>query len=117
GEEHVALARAAVLFRQAHAEEAHRAHLPHQVPRELRRAVDLGGARRHPLARERAHGVENQALLIAEGIVRHYELLDEAGPATLGAPNHQPPPRLPLTMAAHPMHRDRSLNTSGQSSW
>ena len=43
----------------------------HDVPGELVRGVDLGGARRDPLAREVAHELANLPLLLRQGVERH----------------------------------------------
>jgi hypothetical protein len=45
------------------------------VPGELVRGVDLGRARRDPLARDRAHEVTDLDLLVGEGLPRHARIV------------------------------------------
>ena len=63
-----ARADAAVLLVVHDAEELVLAEDLDDVPRELGRLVDLGGARRDPLARDRAHELADLALLVGQRV-------------------------------------------------
>ena len=69
-----ARADAAVLLVEHHPEEVVLAEELHHVPRKLAARVDLGRARRNPLARERPHQPANLALLVGQRIESAHEL-------------------------------------------
>ena len=56
------------------------------VPRELVRLVDLGRARRDPLARERAHELADLALLVAQDVPGHCQEIRSTGCIRLHRP-------------------------------
>src|SRR5439155_900993 len=68
-----------VLLLEEDAEELVLAEELDDVPRKLRRPVDLRRAGRDPLARERAHEVADLALLVGEQVGRHSRSLGSRG--------------------------------------
>ena len=82
-----ALAGAAVLLAGEDPEDTVLTEQGDDVPRELGRAVDLGRARRDPLAGQRPHELPDLALLGRQPVVRHAASLE----APRGAPDSRPP--------------------------
>ena len=75
---------AAVLLVEEEPEEVVLAEELDHVPRELGRLVDLGGARRDALARQRADEVADLALLVGERVERHERVYSGRLPLLLG---------------------------------